>query len=311
MKTVVLTGGVGGAKFVRGLSKIMNNNDLTAIVNIGDDFTHLGLAISPDIDTLLYTLSDQANTALGWGRAGETWSFMQALKNLDGPDWFKLGDGDLAAHVLRSHRLSSGQPLSAITAEMARTWGIGCAVLPASDDPLVTWLETDAGPLPFQHYFVKEQCAPKISAIRFEGAQTARAAPGVLAAIKNAQAIFIAPSNPWLSVDPILAVAEIRAALLFATAPVIIISPLVGGRAVKGPTSKIMAELGIALDNNSIADHYAPIASAMLHDVSDTAPAGLDSASTHTLMTDDAGKIRVAEAALAFTQQLISGNDRP
>lgn len=298
MKVAVLSGGVGGAKFVLGLSASGRVGDLTAVVNTGDDFRHLGLHVSPDIDTLLYTLSGKSNKEQGWGREGESWSFLDAVRSLQGPDWFRLGDGDLALHVLRSDALARGERLSAIIAGFAKAWGIEAAILPMSDDLVQTHLETDQGPLEFQRYFVEQQCRPAVSRIDFVGADSAQAAPGVVEAIAEAEAIFIAPSNPFLSVDPILAVAEIAEALRDTKAPVVAISPLVGGKAVKGPTTKLMAELGVPADNDAIARHYAGIIDAMLHDEGDAAPAGLPAATTATLMQDLADKQRVAEAAI-------------
>ena len=211
-RIVTLTGGVGGAKLVLGLMRICPPEQITAIVNTGDDFQHFGLTISPDIDTLLYTLSGKANAAQGWGREGESWSFMDALKSLGGEDWFLLGDGDLALHVLRSHLLARGETLSAITARFAAAWGLDLTILPMSDDPVATHLNTSEGDMPFQRYFVERRCAPEVRAIRFEGAERAKPAGGVIEAITapDTRAIVIAPSNPWLSVDPILAVPGIR-----------------------------------------------------------------------------------------------------
>ena len=304
MKVTVLTGGVGGAKLVLGLMHSARVSSLTAVVNTGDDFRHLGLAISPDIDTLLYTLSGKANAAQGWGREGETWSFMALLKSLGGPGWFNLGDGDLALHVWRSARLAEGATLSQVTAEAALAWGIAPVILPMSDDRVATWLDTEQGPLAFQHYFVEHQCRPVVRAIRFEGAALARPAPGVVDAILGADAVIIAPSNPWLSVDPLLAVPGMAEALHQARARVVAVSPLVGGKAVKGPTSKLMAELGLAPDNAAIAAHYGLVIDAMLHDVSDAPPPGLPARAEATLMTTLADKIRVAAAALDLAVSL-------
>ncbi len=300
MKVTVLTGGVGGAKLVLGLMHSAKVSSLTAVVNTGDDFRHLGLAISPDIDTLLYTLSGKADPAQGWGRESKTWSFMAALKSLGGPGWFNLGDGDLGLHVWRSARLAEGATLSQVTAQAARVWGIAPVILPMSDDPVATWLDTEAGPLAFQHYFVEQQCRPAVRAVRFEGAAKARPAPGVIEAILAADAVLIAPSNPWLSVDPLLAVPGIAAALRETRAPVVAVSPLVGGKAVKGPTSKMMAELGLEPDNAAIAAHYGPVIDAMLHDGSDAAPPGLPARAASTLMTTLADKVRVADEALTL-----------
>lgn len=304
MRVAVLTGGVGGAKLVLGLTLCREVSDLTAIVNTGDDFRHLGLHVSPDIDTLLYTLAGKANAAQGWGREGETWNFMAALRSLGGPGWFALGDGDLALHVLRSSRLAAGATLSAITAEFARAWGVASRILPMSDDPVATWLLTDEGELPFQNYFVERACRPAVSSLRFAGAAQAKPAPGVVAALAEAEAIFLAPSNPFLSIDPILAVPGIREALCRAAAPVIAISPLVGGKAVKGPTSKLIAELGLEASNSAIAAHYAGLLDGMVHDPSDPPPAGLAALAEPSLMATDADKARVARAALAFARQL-------
>lgn len=298
MKVAVLTGGVGGAKLVDGLYRLLPAGSLTAIVNTGDDFVQFGLPVSPDIDTLLYTLADKANRAVGWGREGETWNFMAALRSLGGEDWFNLGDGDLALHVLRGHALAQGEPVSAVTARFAAAWGLTLGVLPMSDDPVATWLETDEGPLAFQRYFVQRRCEPRVAAVRFEGAELARPAPAVVEAIMAAEAVLIAPSNPWLSVDPILAVPGIRAALTACSAPVVAISPLVEGKAVKGPTTKLMAELGLEVSNASIGEHYAGLLDAMLVHGDDAAPDGIAVARTDTLMRDASDRTRVAQAAL-------------
>lgn len=304
MKVVVLTGGVGGAKFVLGLEACGQVDDLVAIVNTGDDFRHLGLHISPDIDTLLYTLSGKANAAQGWGREGESWAFLDALRSLGGPDWFLLGDGDLALHVLRTDRLAQGHSLSTITGEFAHAWGITAKVLPMSDDPVATHLDTDIGPLEFQRYFVERRCEPVVHGIHFAGAETAKAAPGVAEAILSADAVFLAPSNPYLSIDPILAVDDIAHALQATNAPVVAVSPLVGGKAVKGPTAKLMAELGVPPDNDAIAAHYAPHIKAILFDTSDNPPASLPARSTGTLMLTLDDKIRVAHEALRLAESI-------
>lgn len=304
MNVTVLTGGVGGAKFVLGLQACGLGKDITAIVNTGDDFRHLGLHISPDIDTLLYTLAGKANVEQGWGRADETWTFMEQLRELGGPRWFNLGDGDLALHVLRTHRLDNGESLSAVTGDYAHRWDIAPRILPMSDDPVRTFVKTSEGLLPFQTYFVEQQCRPVTKAIRFKGALDAHPAPGVEAAIGRADVIFIAPSNPWLSIDPLLAIPDLREALQEARAPVVVISPLVGGKSVKGPTSKLMDELNLAPDNHSIAAHYVGIASAMVHDPSDCSPAGMPCLAVPTLMTTLESKRSLAKAALDFAATL-------
>ncbi|MDO7843159.1 2-phospho-L-lactate transferase [Sphingomonas immobilis] len=303
MTVVVLTGGVGGAKLVLGLANVMPPEEIVAIVNTGDDFEHLGLSISPDIDTLLYTLSGKANTVQGWGRAGESWGFMAALRELGGEDWFQLGDGDLALHVLRSMRLRAGDSLSVVTRAFAQAWSIGVTVLPMSDDPVRTRLDTAIGPLDFQQYFVRERCVPAVNAIRFDGADGASPAPGVIEAIAGADAILIAPSNPFLSIDPILAVPAIRAALLRASGPVVAVSPIVGGAAVKGPTAKLMTELGLAIDNHAIARHYRAVIDGLVVHAGDPAPAdGLLILETDTMMTTLEDRIRVARATLALAE---------
>jgi LPPG:FO 2-phospho-L-lactate transferase len=299
----VLTGGVGGAKLVDGLYRILPPHSLTAIVNTGDDFRHFGLPVSPDIDTLLYTLSCQSNQTLGWGREGETWHFMAALKSLGGENWFNLGDGDLALHVLRGAALAAGEPLSTIIARFASAWNLQLSILPMSDGAVATWVETDEGILPFQRYFVERQCAPKVQAVRFDGGERADPAPGVVAAIMESKAVFIAPSNPWLSVDPLLSIPAIRVALQTTKAPVIAVSPLIEGKAVKGPTAKLMGELGLNVTNASIASHYSDWLDGLIVHGSDDAPQGLVIARTDTLMKSPEDRKRVARAALALAAE--------
>lgn len=299
MKVAVLTGGVGGAKLVLGLTQVMSLEDITAIINTGDDFFHMGLPISPDIDTLLYTLAGKANAAQGWGREDESWNFMATLKSLGGPGWFNLGDGDLALHVMRL----AGGTKSETTARFATAWGIGVKMLPMSDDVIATMLETDAGLLPFQTYFVKQRCAPTVRAISFEGAENAQPAPGVIEAIAEADIILIAPSNPWLSVGPILALPGVANALRLARAPVVAVSPIIGGQAVKGPTAKLMTELGLPVTNASIAAHYGDIVDGLLINHGDDPP-GIAQAEADTLMQTLDDRARVASAALALAETL-------
>lgn len=305
-KVVVLTGGVGGAKLVLGLTRVLPPDRITAIVNTGDDFEHLGLQISPDIDTLLYTLSRKANEQQGWGREGESWSFMDALRSLGGEDWFLLGDGDLAIHVLRTKRKAQGDRLSAITRDFAAAWGIEATILPMTDDNVATFVATDEGDLPFQRYFVERRCTPVVRSVRFEGAHSAAPAPGVLDALlsEETSAIFIAPSNPYLSIDPILSVPAIRAALAEAQAPVVAISPIVGGKAVKGPTAKLMGEMGVAVSPAAIASHYEGVIDGLLVDERDQMDIALPIASIDTLMITLDDRARVARTALKLAQQL-------
>ncbi len=306
MSVVVLSGGVGGAKLVHGLARALNETPLTAIINVGDDFRHFGLHVSPDIDTVLYTLSGRANRTQGWGREGETWTFMDALRSLGAEDWFQLGDGDLALHVVRSARLKEGATLSAITANFAQAWGIGARLLPATDDPLATMLLTDEGELDFQTYFVARRCQPAVRQIRFEGAEQAQAAPGAVDAILGADAVIIAPSNPYLSIDPILAVRDIRDAIVATAAPVVAVSPLIGGQAVKGPTAKLMQELEIPRSVQAIAAHYAGLIDALLIDRREEAEEVQDIliARDDILMQDDAARVRVGEAALMLARRV-------
>ena len=265
----------------------------------------MGLHISPDIDTLLYTLSGKANAAQGWGREGESWAFLSALKELGGEDWFMLGDMDVAVHVLRTALLAKGETLSAITAQFAKAWDIRANILPMSDDPVATMIDSDEGVLEFQRYFVERRCVPAVRAVRFGGAETARPAAGVVVAILAADTVLIAPSNPWLSVDPLLSVAGIRDALIQCKAPVIAVSPLIGGHALKGPTAKLMVELGLAVDNDSIARHYSAILDGLLIDSGDRCDVvGLAVGQTDTLMQTLEDKMRVAQAALALAAEL-------
>ena len=307
MSVVVLTGGVGGAKLVLGLTHVVLPETIAAIVNTGDDFRHIGLPVSPDLDTLLYTLSGKSNQAQGWGREGESWAFMEAVRSLGGPGWFALGDGDLALHVLRGHALAQGETLSRITARFAAAWGVAVRILPMTDDRVATIVETDQGALEFQDYFVARRCEPAARGVRFTGADAAHPAPGVIEAIadEGTRAILIAPSNPFLSVDPILAVPGIADALRAAAAPVVAVSPIVGGAAVKGPTAKMMDELGIPVTPAAVAVHYGELIDAMLVDERDrdAAPA-IDHAFADTLMVTLEDRIRVARAALDLAARL-------
>jgi LPPG:FO 2-phospho-L-lactate transferase len=308
-KVVVLTGGIGGAKLVLGLTQVVPPEQIIAVVNTGDDFRHLGLWISPDLDTLLYTLAGKASSEHGWGRESETWTFMEALRTLDAEDWFLLGDGDLALHVVRTARLASGTALSQITQDVARAWHIRVKILPMSDDRVSTFLMTNEGDLPFQSYFVKRNCEPIVSAVHFEGATNAKATPGVAEAICDAgtRAVLIAPSNPYLSIDPILAVADIRCALMATSAPVIAISPIVGAKAVKGPTAKLMTEMGVAITPGAIADHYGSVLDGILVDERDgLGSVRIASALADMLMISLADRARVASAALALSDHLAS-----
>jgi LPPG:FO 2-phospho-L-lactate transferase len=314
-RVVALCGGIGGAKLALGLSRVLRPQALTVIVNTGDDFEHLGLNISPDIDTVLYTLGGVADRERGWGRAGETWQFMEALRGLGGEGWFQLGDRDLAMHVERTRWLRDGGRLQDFVARAARCLDIGAQILPMTNDPVRTIVETDQGSLPFQRYFVERRCAPAVRSLRFEGASVSKPAGGVVTALSDpdAAAIVICPSNPYLSIDPILAVPGIREALSSSAPPVIAVSPIIGGQAIKGPTVKIMAELGIHADTTAIAAHYRGLIDGLVLDSADAAEVPATSVPvllTRTLMTDLGDRERLARDVLAFAGTL-AGATRP
>ena len=273
---LALSGGIGGAKLALGLYRILPAGGLTVVANTGDDFEHLGLAISPDIDTLLYTLAGLDNPGVGWGRRDETWTFMKALGSLGGETWFNLGDGDLATHVERTRRLAAGHSLSQITDDFRRRLGISARLLPMSDGPVRTRLRTAEGWLDFQDYFVRQRCTPVVREIAFAGAAEARPQPAFLAALadKNIRAVVICPSNPFISIDPILSLPGVREALKACTAPVIAVSPIIGGKAVKGPTAKMMAELGLPVDAAAVARHYGDLLDFYVADEADTNEVG-------------------------------------
>jgi LPPG:FO 2-phospho-L-lactate transferase len=268
---VALSGGVGGAKLALGLYRILPPDTLTVVANTGDDFEHLGLSISPDLDTLLYTLSGEANPDLGWGRRDETWSFMAALEKLGGDTWFKLGDSDLATHVERTRRLAAGETLSSIMDDFCRRLGVAAHILPMSNDSVRTRLDTDLGWLDFQDYFVRLRCEPVVSQLEFVGSDAAQPHPDFLAVLNNPdlRAVIICPSNPFISIGPILGLPGMRQALRNCRAPVIAVSPIIGGKAVKGPTAKMMEELGLPVDAAAVAEQYRDILDIYIADQSD------------------------------------------
>ncbi len=309
---LALSGGVGGAKLALGLTHAVPADQLCVVANTGDDFEHLGLTICPDIDTLTYTLAGLNNPETGWGRAGETGGFMAALEALGGETWFFLGDGDLATHVERSRRLAAGETLSAITDDFRQRLDIRAAIVPMSDRPVRTTVLTPDGPLAFQHYFVREQCRPRVTGFRFDGAEAAEPAPAFAEALADPDlaAIVICPSNPFISIDPILAVPGIRDALANSAAPVVAVSPIVGGRAIKGPTAKMMRELGLPGTAVAVARHYAGLIDGFVLDSGDAGMAdavrelGLGVTVTNTVMTSLEDRIALAEAVLAFAAGL-------
>ena len=306
---VALSGGVGGAKLALGLYRTLPPDELTIIANTGDDFEHLDLSVSPDLDTLLYTLSGQDNPELGWGRRGETWNFMAALEALGGETWFRLGDGDLATHVERTRRLKAGEALSAIIDDFRRRLGIAARLVPMSDEPVRTRLLTQEGWLDFQDYFVRLRCAPAICELTFAGADRARPHPQFLAALADPtlSVVVICPSNPFISIDPILAVPGVREALRGCAAPVVAVSPIIGGRAVKGPTAKMMAELGLPVDAATVARHYGDILDLYVADEEDAAAfAGLEVpvVLTRTLMQTLADRYALARTVIAAAERV-------
>jgi LPPG:FO 2-phospho-L-lactate transferase len=305
MRSVLaLSGGIGGAKLALGLYRILPPGQLTVVANTGDDFEHLGLTVSPDLDTLLYTLAGLDNPETGWGRRDETWTFMAALEKLGGAAWFKLGDGDLATHVERTRRLALGDSLSQITDDFRRRLGIDARLLPMSDDPVRTHVGTAEGWLDFQDYFVGRRSTPVVRELVFAGAEAARPQPEFLATLADPglRAVVICPSNPFISIDPILAVPGVRQALRGCPAPVVAVSPIIGGQAVKGPTAKIMAELGLPVDAAAVARHYGDILDLYVADEADAAAvAGLDVpvVLARTLMLSLADREALARAVLA------------
>lgn len=308
-QVIALTGGVGGAKLCLGLARSVAGGGLACIVNTADDFVHVGLRISPDLDTLLYTLAGCANPELGWGRQDETWTFMQVLEQLGGPTWFRLGDGDLAVHVERTRRLASGESLTEVTARLASRFGIESRLLPMTDDTVATRVHTDQGPLDFQDYFVRHRAAPVVRQFEYQGAQEARPTQAIEAALasQHLQAVVICPSNPFLSIDPILAVCGMRERLRSRGVPVVAVSPLIAGRAVKGPTAKLMRELSVETTPVAIAAHYAGLIDGLVVDQSDRHFAercGLPTFVTSTLMSTLEDKVRLARHTLEFASAI-------
>jgi len=306
---LALSGGIGGVKLALGLDRVLPPGALTVVVNTGDDFEHLGLAVSPDVDTTLYTLAGIANTELGWGREGETWSFMTELERLGGETWFRLGDKDLAVHVERTRRLAAGESLEAVVTAFASRLGIAARVVPMTSDRVRTIVETEEGTLGFQHYFVRRRCEPAVRAIRFAGAEQAHPPAAVMEALRSGafDAVVICPSNPYLSIDPILAIPGWRTALRACDAPVIAVSPIIGGQAVKGPTAKIMRELSIDASPLSVAGHYADVLDGFVLDETDAALASRFDVPVRiapTLMRTLADKERLAREVLDFAGML-------
>lgn len=311
MKIVALAGGVGGAKLADGLYHALPPEDLTVVVNTGDDFEHWGLKISPDLDTVCYTLAGMANPDTGWGLRDETWRTLEAVTQFGGPDWFRIGDRDLATHLERTRRLRAGEPLSQITRDFCRAWGVRSTVLPMTDDPVSTIVQSEEGELPFQEYFVHRRCEPRVNGFHFAGAETARPAPGVVEALTAADAIIICPSNPWVSIDPILSVLTPALTLANRRGVRVAVCPLIGGRAVKGPAAKMFAELGIEPHPLSVAQHYRALGlNGMIIDQVDSEWSEairefhIQPLVTYTLMTSPSDRLHLAQDVLNFIHRL-------
>jgi LPPG:FO 2-phospho-L-lactate transferase len=303
VRVTVLSGGIGGARFTTGLVDAIGAEAVTVIGNVGDDLEHWGLHVSPDIDTVLYTLSGRVGD-LGWGVRDDPRSAMGVVAELGGADWFILGDGDIGLHLVRTERLRAGEPLSAIVADVVRRWEIGIRLIPATDDRLRTMIATDDGELEFQEWFVGRRAAPAVLGVRFDGAPGARPAPGVLEAIRDADRIVLAPSNPFISVDPILAVDGVREAVAGRIRDVVAVSPIIGGEAVKGPLAAMLDSLGPERSALGVARHYAGLCGAFVVDERDAALApaiaalGMRVETAGALMRDPPAKRALAEAAL-------------
>jgi LPPG:FO 2-phospho-L-lactate transferase len=314
MKVTALAGGVGGAKLADGLAQALPPGDLSIIVNTGDDFQHLGLTICPDLDTICYTLAGLANPETGWGVKNETWHALDTLEALGGPVWFRLGDHDLGTHLERSRRLHEGQTLSQVTESFCHAWGVASRVIPMSDQPIPTTVYTDEGPLSFQEYFVHRRCEPRVSGFFFEGVETSRPASGVIEALMNAELVIICPSNPWVSIAPILALPGVKKTMLGKL--VVAVSPIVGGRAIKGPAAKMYQELGINPSASAVAMQYGSstqggILTGFILDNLDTTQSmeieksGMQVLITDTVMLAPADRLRLAQEILLFGKSLL------
>jgi LPPG:FO 2-phospho-L-lactate transferase len=313
LKVVAFAGGVGGAKLADGLAQVLDPNELTIIVNVGDDFDYLGMHICPDLDTVCYTLAGIANPETGWGLRNETWNAYKNLLSLGGPSWFHLGDTDLGTHLERTRRLTTGERLSSITRSFCQAWGVRHLILPASDDRIPTIVHTvELGDLAFQKYFVEQQCSPQVTGFDFQGIDLATPAPGVLDALNHAEGIIICPSNPWVSISPILAIPGIRDAMT--NKPLIAISPIVGGKAIKGPAAKMYAELGWEASALSVARHYGTALTGFVLDekdqglLDDVRQSGIIPYVTNTIMLTPVDRRRLAEEVLAFLVETLRRN---
>ena len=317
MNVVALSGGVGGAKLALGLSRCLDAAELTIVANTADDFTHLGLRICPDLDTVMYTLAEISNRAVGWGQQDETWHCLDALSNLGAESWFRLGDRDLATHLVRSEQLQSGETLSDVTTYLCQRLNIAHRLVPMSDQAVSTKVDTDEGRLSFQHYFVRERCEPQVTGFEFEGIETARPSPGFQTALVDSAdngdgPIVICPSNPFVSVEPMLRLTGVRETLRDSHRPVIAVSPIVGGEALKGPAAKMMSELGIEQSAAGVASYYGDLIDGFVIDTLDAElqasieQIGIPTIVTNTVMVTLADRIQLAEDVLSFASTLRS-----
>ena len=304
-KILAITGGVGGAKLALGLSKILTPDELLFLVNTGDDFQHLGLEISPDLDSLLYALSGKNNPELGWGRANETWACISELEELGADSWFRLGDRDLALHLLRTQMLNQGATLQNVADRLSKSLGIDHRIAPMSNDKISTTVNTPNGKLAFQEYFVREQCEPAVIDFDFEGIENSKPNPVVMSWLDECDGIIICPSNPYVSVDTILSVPKYRDT--FQSKPVIAVSPIVGGLAIKGPAAKMMTELGVPPTPIAVAKHYGSLLSGFVLDQTDHEQAKdipIPSIVTQTIMLTLLDRIALAEQCVRFLEEI-------
>lgn len=302
---VILAGGVGGARMADGFAQLLPPANLTVIVNTGDDFEHLGLTICPDLDTVCYTLAGLANPETGWGLSGESWRTIEQVGRLGGPAWFRLGDLDLATHMVRTHLLHEGERLTAVTRHLCARWGVQPTVLPMSDQPAPTRVVTDEGVLPFQHWFVERQWQPAVQEVLLP--DDVRASGAVIAALERADLVVLAPSNPFVSLDPILNVYPIRAMIDDVPEVVVAVSPIVGGAAIKGPAAKMLQEKGLPVSPQAIVGYYGDLIDVFVYDRQDQGAVRApdhELLCTDTIMRDREGRLRLAREILAFTQEL-------
>ncbi|WP_018989705.1 2-phospho-L-lactate transferase [Aromatoleum toluclasticum] len=316
---LALSGGVGGAKLALGLADELRPGELTIVANTGDDFDHLGLSISPDLDTVMYTLAGIGNAEQGWGLAGESWAAMDALGRYGAETWFRLGDRDIATHLVRSQRLRAGESLSQVTRRLCRALGVAHTLLPMSDDPVRTMVQTEAGELPFQDYFVRRRCEPRVAGFRFDGIDAARPHPQLVESLRSPTlgATVICPSNPFVSVAPMLRLPGVEAALRASAAPVIAVSPIIAGAAVKGPAAKMMQELNLPQTAEAVAAHYGELIDGFVIDDADVAQApairalGIKVLVVPTLMRNRQDKVGLARRVLAFARALREEEEAP